>query len=75
MADSIDVSALEGIDAVVHLAGENIAKRWTDNQKRLIRDSRVQGTTLLCETVAGMPTPPKVLVCASAIGYSWTILI
>jgi uncharacterized protein (TIGR01777 family) len=65
----IDKHGLEGVDAVVHLAGENIAKRWTENQKRLIRDSRVKGTTLLCETLADMPSPPKVLVSASAIGY------
>ena len=65
----IDRAALEGVDAVVHLAGENIAKRWNKEQKRRIRESRVQGTKLLCETLAGMDTPPKVLVCASAIGY------
>ncbi len=65
----IDKDGLNGVDAVVHLAGENIAKRWTDKQKRLIRESRVKGTTLLSETLAGMETPPKVLVSASAIGY------
>jgi uncharacterized protein (TIGR01777 family) len=69
MADSIDVSALEGIDAVVHLAGENIAARWTATQKAKIRDSRVRGTQLLCETLARLSSPPQVLVSASAIGY------
>lgn len=65
----IDKDGLAGVDAVVHLAGENIAKRWNEKQKRRIRESRVKGTTLLCETLAEMETPPKVLVSASAIGY------
>ena len=61
---------LEGFDAVVHLAGENIAGgRWTAAQKARIRDSRVKGTGLLCETLARLDRPPKTLVCASAIGY------
>lgn len=56
--------------AVVHLAGENIAgQRWNAAHKRRIRDSRVGGTRLLCESLARMPTPPKVLVSASAIGF------
>jgi uncharacterized protein (TIGR01777 family) len=64
-----DPSPLDGIDAVVHLAGENIAAaRWTDKVKAKIRDSRVQGTRFLCEALARMQTPPKALVCASAIG-------
>jgi hypothetical protein len=65
----IDSAALEGFGAVVHLAGENIAGRWTAAKKRRIRDSRVQGTRLLVETFAGLKRPPKVLVSASAIGY------
>ena len=69
MEGQIDKQGLAGIEAVVHLAGENIAKRWTDHQKRLIRQSRLQGTTLLCEALAEMESPPRVLVCASAIGY------
>jgi uncharacterized protein len=69
MAGIIDASALEGVDAVVHLAGENIAQRWTSSQKAKIRDSRVKGTQLLCETLARLSSPPKVLVSASAIGY------
>ncbi len=65
----LDPSELEGLDAVVHLAGENIAdRRWSDEQKRRIRDSRVVGTTLLSTTLAGLDSPPKVLVCASAGG-------
>ncbi len=66
----IDRSALEGVDAVVHLAGENIAAgRWTAAQKARIRESRVKGTRLLSETLAGLARPPKVFVSASAIGW------
>lgn len=66
----IDGSGLEGVDAVVHLAGDGIATgRWTRAKKQRIRDSRVEGTRLLCETLAGMKRRPKVLVSASAIGY------
>ena len=58
------------LDAVVHLAGENIAGgRWTSARKARIRDSRVDGTRRLCEALAALPTPPKTLVCASAIGF------
>lgn len=60
----------EGPDAVVHLAGENIARaRWSERQKALIRDSRVKGTRLLCDLLARYSPPPKALVCASAVGY------
>jgi uncharacterized protein len=69
MAGTLEVSALEGVDAVVHLAGENIAERWTAAKKARIRDSRVKGTQLLCETLARLSSPPKVLVSVSAIGY------
>jgi uncharacterized protein (TIGR01777 family) len=69
IAGSIDASALEGLDAVVHLAGENIAERWTAAKKARIRESRVKGTQLLCETLTRLSSPPKVLVSASAIGY------
>lgn len=68
--DEIDAARLEGFDAVVHLAGENIATgRWTRAKKHRIRDSRVEGTRLLCHALAEAKQPPKVLVCASAIGY------
>jgi uncharacterized protein (TIGR01777 family) len=67
---SIDADALDGTDAVVHLAGESIADgRWTAEKKRRIRDSRVQGTTLLCRTLAALANKPRVLVAASAVGY------
>jgi uncharacterized protein (TIGR01777 family) len=66
----IDAGRLEGLDAVVHLAGENIAgRRWNAGQKARIRDSRVQGTKLLCATLAKLQRPPKVLISASAIGF------
>lgn len=67
---TIDTAALASSDAVVHLAGDNIAEgRWNAAKKARIRDSRVQGTRLLCEALAKLSTPPKVLVSASAIGY------
>jgi uncharacterized protein len=56
------------LDAVVHLAGENIAQRWTTAAKARIRASRVGATRLLCEALAGLSSPPRVLVCASATG-------
>jgi uncharacterized protein len=66
----IDPEGLEGLDAVVHLAGENIAGgRWTSARKSRILDSRVKGTRLLCESLARAARPPKVVVCASAIGF------
>lgn len=66
----IDPVGLEGADAVVHLAGENIASgRWTPEQKAKIRESRVQGTRVLCEALNQLTHPPKTLLCASAIGY------
>ena len=60
--------SLEGIDAVVHLAAENVGSRWTESRKRRIRESRLEGTRLISETIAGMDRPPRVLVSASAIG-------
>jgi hypothetical protein len=61
---------LEGADAVVHLAGENIgAGRWTAARKARIRESRVRGTRRLAQALAALPAPPRVLVSASAVGY------
>ncbi len=66
----LDAATLEGVDAVVHLAGESIASgRWTDEKKRAIRDSRVKGTALLSDALARLSRPPSVFVSASAIGY------
>ncbi len=61
---------LEQFDAVVHLAGENIAAgRWTVERKRRIFDSRIKGTSLLSTALAACATPPKVAISASAVGY------
>ena len=66
----IDHEALEGLDAVVHLAGASIAGgRWTDERKSEILDSRVVGTRLLAEAITVLRNPPPVFVSASAIGY------
>jgi uncharacterized protein len=66
--DQIDGAALEGFDALINLAGENIAGRWTDEVKRKIRDSRVNGTHLLSEAIAKLKQKPKAFLCASATG-------
>jgi uncharacterized protein (TIGR01777 family) len=66
---SIDHGALEGVDAIVHLAGENIGKRWTEKTRERVLASRVQGTRLLAETAAHLQRPPSVFLCASATGY------
>ncbi len=61
---------LEGLDAVVHLAGESVnGLRWTDDKKKAIRDSRVTGTRTLVKTLSQLENRPKVLVAASAIGF------
>jgi uncharacterized protein (TIGR01777 family) len=67
-AGRLEEGALEGVDAVIHLAGANVAERWTEKNRRAIRESRVGGTRLIAERCARMRTPPEVLVCASAIG-------
>jgi uncharacterized protein (TIGR01777 family) len=64
----LDRSALAGVEAVVHLAGEPIGVRWTRARKRRILQSRVGGTRLLANTLARLPRPPKVLVMASGAG-------
>jgi uncharacterized protein len=67
---TIDAGGLEGLDAVVHLAGEGVASgRWTEEHKEAVLQSRVQGTTLLAEALAGLRRPPRVFVSGSAIGY------
>jgi uncharacterized protein (TIGR01777 family) len=69
-AGTIDSAGLADIDAVVHLAGESVAAhRWTPKVKQEIRESRVRGTSLLCNTLANMAVKPSTLVSASAIGY------
>jgi uncharacterized protein (TIGR01777 family) len=67
---TLNAADLEGLDGVVHLAGENLAEgRWTDEKKRRIRESRVKGTALLSETLAQLKEKPSVLVSASAVGF------
>lgn len=66
----IEAAALEGLDAVIHLAGVGIAdSRWTASQKQRILGSRTQGTELLAGAIAAASSPPPVLLSASAIGY------
>ena len=66
----VDVQGMEGYDAVVHLAGENIAEgRWTPAKKQRIRESRIEGTRLLCQALAGLQKPPHTLISASAVGF------
>lgn len=61
---------LDGVEAVVHLAGESIVSgRWTASKKAAIRDSRVTGTRRLCESLTRLSVPPRTFICASAIGY------
>ncbi len=65
-----DISCLEGLDAVIHLAGENIfALRWTDEKKKAIRDSRVHGTRNLVTAFSGLEHKPAAFVSASAVGF------
>lgn len=64
----LDARALEGVDAVIHLAGASISERWTDAHRAAIRNSRVEGTSLLAHTLAGLERKPRVLVSGSAIG-------
>lgn len=66
----MDLRGAGEIDAVVHLAGAGIAeKRWTEKRKAEIRNSRVEGTRQLAESLAALPCPPRVVVGGSAIGY------
>ena len=66
----VDAKELEGHDAAVHLAGEPIGEgRWDDEKKRRILESRVKGTRLIAEALAGLKEKPKVLVSASAVGF------
>ena len=63
------IAKLEGRDAVVHLAGENVAQRWSDDAKQRIRESREQGTRRLVEAIGQAEPRPKALISASAVGY------
>lgn len=67
---TMDAASLEGIDAVVHLAGAGIGdKRWNDAYKKVVLESRTKGTTLLAETLAGLDAKPSAFLSGSAIGY------
>lgn len=68
-AGTIDAAALEGLDAIVHLAGESIGGRWTARRKAAIMASRVDSTRLLAEVVRNLDAKPSVFVCGSAIGF------
>jgi len=65
----LNTSSLEGLDAVVHLAGEPIIGKWTHDKKQAIRDSRVNGTRLLAASLANLDHKPSVLLSASAVGF------
>ncbi|MCX7620005.1 MAG: TIGR01777 family oxidoreductase [Acidimicrobiales bacterium] len=70
MQGSIDRRGLEGVEAVIHLAGAGIAdRRWSAHQKRLILESRTRGTSLLAQTIASLRNKPRVLISGSAIGF------
>jgi hypothetical protein len=70
---TIDADNLQGVDAVVHLAGAGVGdRRWSGGYKQLILSSRVQGTATLANALARLPVPPSVLVSASAVGYYGT---
>jgi uncharacterized protein (TIGR01777 family) len=77
LGEPAPAAGLAGHDAVIHLAGENIAQRWSEQSKRAIRESRVRGTRNLLEGLRGLPpageadgeTRPRVLISSSAIGY------
>jgi len=65
-----DATKLEGVDAVIHLAGESISGlRWTDEKKKAIRDSRVLGTRNVVDTISELERRPSVLIAASAVGF------
>src|SRR3984957_11372694 len=66
---AISPQCVSGFDAVIHLAGESIVGRWTEEKKRQIRDSRVVGTTALAEALAQAKDKPQVFACSSAIGF------
>src|SRR5918999_18364 len=67
--DEMDPAKLNEFDAIINLAGESIAEgRWTEEKKKRIRDSRVNGTHLLSEAIAKLATKPRVFLCASATG-------
>ena len=68
--NELNLAGLPAFDGVIHLAGDNIGEgRWTENKKKRVIDSRVQGTRLLARTLASLPARPRVLLSASAVGF------
>ncbi|MFQ5989486.1 MAG: TIGR01777 family oxidoreductase [Candidatus Methylomirabilales bacterium] len=67
--ESAPLAAIQGAQAVVHLAGETVAGRWTKDKKKAIRESRIVGTRNLVDAIGDAKSKPGVLVCASAVGY------
>lgn len=67
--DGVDLQALEGVDAVIHLAGAPVFQRWTGKAKQEIRDSRGQGTVALAQAIASLERKPRVFISSSAVGY------
>lgn len=63
------LEAFAGVDAVVHLAGENLINRWTPSRKKKIMKSRTDSTLQLVTVMRQLEHPPKVIVCASAVGF------
>ena len=66
---AVPIEAIEGAEAIIHLAGEPIAQRWNSAVKKRIRDSRILGTRAIVEAVSGLHQRPQTFLCASAIGY------
>lgn len=69
VSGEIEAERIEGLDAVVHLAGENIASPWTAKKKVRIRESRIKGTELLSRTLSSLKQPPKVFLSVSGVNY------
>jgi uncharacterized protein len=66
----VDIAAMEGHDAVVHLGGANLAQgRWTKSRKQILRNSRVDTTRVLVDALARLQKKPSVFICASGVGY------
>jgi len=70
LAAQVDVPAMEGFDAVVHLSGASIAgERWSSKRKNVLRSSRLDSTRVLVDALTHLNRPPSVFICASATGY------
>jgi uncharacterized protein (TIGR01777 family) len=69
IADAFPAAAVEGADAIIHMAGEPVAQRWNDHVKRRIQDSRINGTRQLVHAIEAAAVKPKTLISASAIGF------